>query len=662
MAESPASTPTPLPTPTPPAAPAAAPARPRLTGALSRREREIAAAVAETAIPVGRRFGLSVTESGLIDELDVFLSSGRRRFALGYRMLLWVFELSTLWPWVGMRPFSRLSPRRRKEALQAWHDSPYFLPRAMLRGLTTLLFILFYGHPRVNEALRFRLPAAPPAAPRTPPANARNLRPADGDLALEADVVVVGSGAGGAAAAWEMARRGMAVVVLEDGPFVARGEFTGHALDMTRLMYRDDGVTIALGKPGILLPIGRVAGGTTTINSGTCFRTPPEVLAAWRYSRGLNGLTDAVLAPHFDQVERVLGVEPTPDHLLGRCGHIVARGASRMGLRPFPLPRNAPGCEGSGVCCFGCPTRAKRSANESWLPMAMERGARLLCNVAAQRIVWDGKRAAGVVGRVHGGGTVTVKAPRVVVAAGTLHTPALLRASGVRSPALGRFMTIHPATKCLALMDEPVRGWEGVPQGLGVDADGLDGIKFEGAFVPPSVGAVAIPLVGEEHVEVMEQYDRLATYGFMVKDQPNGWLAFRGLDTVPFYTPGEHELVRLRRGVSMLVEIFLAAGARTVLTPIAGFPRVANQAELADLRRYEFDVGEVELSAFHPLGTARMAEDPEQGVCDENGAVHGRQGVYIADGAAVPSSLGVNPQVTIMALALRLGARLAGNA
>ena len=155
---------------------------------------------------------------------------------------------------------------------------------------------------------------------------------------------------------------------------------------MTRLMYRDDGVTVALGVPGILLPIGRVAGGTTTINSGTCFRTPDAVLEEWRWRMGLDDLSPAMLNGHFDEVEHVLGVAPVPEHLLGKSGEVVARGARKMGWSPFPLPRNAPECEGNGVCCFGCPTGAKRSANETWLPMATALGAQLLCNVAVQRV------------------------------------------------------------------------------------------------------------------------------------------------------------------------------------------------------------------------------------------------------------------------------------
>jgi choline dehydrogenase-like flavoprotein len=291
--------------------------------------------------------------------------------------------------------------------------------------------------------------------------------------------------------------------------------------------------------------------------------------------------------------------------------------------------------------------------------MATELGAQLLCNVAVHRVLREGKRAVGVEGRVQGGGKVVVKAPRVVLAAGTLHTPALLKAAGVRSPALGKHLTMHPATKCMALMDEEIRGWEGVPQSLGVDAPGMDGLKFEGAFVPPSVGAVALPFVGAAHTEVMEQYDRLATYGMMVKDRPNGFLVMRGLDSIPVYTPGEYELQRFRRGVTMVTQMFLAAGARTVLTPLASFPRVSNARDLERLKHYAFDAADIELSAFHPLGTARMADNPEDGVVDVNGAVHGWRGLYVADGAAIPSSLGVNPQVTIMALALRLGEHLA---
>ncbi len=629
-------------------------------GALSPRELRIVEALANIIIAPSRRFGLTPLQARLAQRLDAFLSSGKRRFARGYRALLWMLEVSTLLPGLGMRLFSNLDEEQRAHAVEAWHDSPVFLLRAAFRGLTTLLYIIFYGHPRIHEALHYEPPKPRSDAPRAPPANARNVTRKDADITLQADAVVIGSGAGGAAAAYALAQKGFKVVILEDGPFVSRGEFTGHALDMTRLMYRDDGVTLALGTPGILMPIGRVAGGTTTINSGTCFRTPTAVLDHWRFNRGLLDLSAQVMGPYFDKVEHVLGVAPVPEALLGRGGELVARGARAMGWKPFPLPRNAPDCEGQGMCCFGCPTGAKRSANESWLPMATQLGAQLLCNVAVDHIVFNGRRAVGVEGRANQDGPrVKVRASHVVVAAGTLHTPALLLRSGVKLPELGRHLTLHPATKCMALFDEQVRGWEGVPQQLGVEAPTLDGIKFEGAFVPPSVGAVALPFVGERHTRVMEQYDHLATYGMMVKDNANGFLRFRGREAVPFYTPGEYELQRFRQGVFMLTQLFLAAGAHTVLTPLHALPEVRTQEDLANLQRFEFGAADVELSAFHPLGTARMASSPEDGACDANGAVFGREGLFIADGSAVPSSLGVNPQVTIMALALRLADHLA---
>jgi choline dehydrogenase-like flavoprotein len=170
---------------------------------------------------------------------------------------------------------------------------------------------------------------------------------------------------------------------------------------------------------------------------------------------------------------------------------------------------------------------------------------------------------------------------------------------------------------------------------------------------------VAIPFIGPRHAEAMAAYDRLATYGFMVKDHGNGFLLMRGMDVVPFYTPGEPEMERFRVGVGVLAEIFLAAGARTVYTPLHSFPEVRGPADLRALKALRFGAADIELSAFHPLGTARMSEDPDDGVCDVDGKVHRREGVYVADGSMVPTSLGVNPQVTIMALALRLGATVA---
>src|SRR5215213_11528900 len=209
---------------------------------------------------------------------------------------------------------------------------------------------------------------------------------------LRADVCVIGSGAGGAVAAAELAEGGMRVVVLEEGAQRGVADATGRPRDTLPRLYRDGGQVATIGRPPIMLPLGRGTGGTTFVNSGTCFRTPAGVLARWRDEHGIDGLTDDC----FERVERALGVAEVPAALAGRNAALLRRGAERLGWSGGYLRRNARGCQGSGVCAFGCPTGAKQHAGEVYLPRAQAAGATLVTGARADRILVRDGRAAGV--------------------------------------------------------------------------------------------------------------------------------------------------------------------------------------------------------------------------------------------------------------------------
>jgi choline dehydrogenase-like flavoprotein len=466
---------------------------------------------------------------------------------------------------------------------------------------------------------------------------------------LTADAVVVGTGAGGAAVAAELAAGGLDVVVLEEGARHDHRGFTARPRDMTLRLYRDAGQLATIGTPPIVLPLGRAVGGTTLVNSGTCFRTPARVLARWAREDGIAPLEDEV----FDYVEGVIGVADVPEALAGRNALLVKRGAEALGLSGGFLRRNAPGCRGSGVCAFGCPTGAKQHAAASWLPRAEAGGARVLAGVKARRVVRDA-RAAGVQAR-----GLTVRAPVVVVACGALLTPGLLRRSGVRSPALGRHLTIHPASAARARFDEPIDPWDGVPQSYYVDALADDGIMLEGIAGPPDQAALATPGGGALHRERMLAARSTASFGVMVADSATGSVREVGGRLIVRYDLHPDDAERLRRGFALLADIWWAVGAREILVPLAGVPAL-RRGDSGPLRRARVRPRDVKAMAFHPLGTARAGADPARAVVDPDLQVHGVRGLYVADGSAVPSSPQVNPQVTIMALAVRLGRALAG--
>ena len=484
-----------------------------------------------------------------------------------------------------------------------------------------------------------------------------------------ADVVVVGSGAGGAVVARELAVRGRGVVLVEEGGFFTGKHFTGNPRAMIDLLYRSRGLTFALGRPTIPIPLGRCVGGTTTINSGTCYRAPDYVLDEWAERYGVRGAREPDLRPYFERVEQELHVRPVPDETYGRNSTLFERGAAALGYAGARIPRNERGCLGTGVCAFGCPQDAKQAMHVSYVPRALDAGARLFTRCRVGTVLLSAGKAIGVVARFvdrderETGHELRVLARHVVVACGALLTPALLERSAVPDPSglRGRNLHIHPATRVGALFDEEVRGWEEVPQAYNVHHFTREGIFIQGQFVPPAMEAPVLPGVGRAHKDIMARYARLGSFGALISDESAGRVrAGRGRFPRVTYQLGAADAKRLARAIGLTAEIFFAAGAREVYSGAHSRPVLRSLDEARALQGADLPAADFEMMAFHPQGTARMGEDPRQAVTDSVGRVHGTPGLWVGDASLFPSSCKVNPQITIMALATRLAERLAG--
>ncbi|HEY6781155.1 MAG TPA: GMC family oxidoreductase [Thermoleophilaceae bacterium] len=476
-----------------------------------------------------------------------------------------------------------------------------------------------------------------------------------GERVVRADVCVIGTGAGGAPVAKELAEGGMRVVMLEEGPHWRAEDLTARPRDMTTLLYRDAGQVVTSGNTPILLPLGSGVGGTTFVNSGTCFRTPAPVLEQWARDFGLEQLTPTTLDPFFRRVERELSVAQVPSQLAGNNALVVKRGADALGWSNDFIYRNARGCVGSGVCAFGCPTSAKQHTGITYVPRAWDAGAITWTGCRAQRVLTANGRARGVEARTAGGGKLMVYADTVVVACGAIHTPLLLARSGLggESGQLGQNLSIHPATAVRARFDEEIDMARGVPQSLYIDEFAAERIMFEGAAGPPDYLALSFPFSRERLRDLMLRFKELSQFGVMVSDRSRGSVReLAGRLVIDYQLVGE-DVAAFKRGIELLTELYWAAGARTVYQPVSGVPELRD-GELGPLPGRRLRARDLTLMAFHPLGTARADVRPAHGVVDEDLRVHGAEGVYVSDASAVPSSLGVNPQITIMALATRL--------
>lgn len=630
------------------------------SGPLSEREIAILTAVAEAAMPAseflegaGRQTALAVNRwlGGLSAEPVGVI-----------RAAMWAFEWATL-P-THFRPYSSLSLDKRMAVMHQWEQSTQPTLRNLLRAIVTPLKQHHFDQPQMfrHVGCRHGLPTVRDEQPRWM-AQVTNGREIAENQDFECEVVIVGTGAGGAAAAYELASRGRAVLLLEEGDYHRRSSFDGRTSTAYRHLYREQATTIALGNVNIPVLAGRAVGGSTVVNSGTCYRAPERTFAYWRNRHGLPQVFSSEgMAPYYERVEAMLGVAPANAMHLGAIAGIIARGAEHLGLGHKALSRNAPDCDGQGICCFGCPTGAKRSADVSYIPAALRNGAQLITAARVDFVDIVAGRARGVtaaVGNPELGEKrprIRVKADAVIVAGGTLMTPLLLERSRacLSSGMLGKNLSIHPATKVMALFDEPVEQWKGIPQSYTIDHFSEEGLLFEGGSLPFDVAALGVLWTGPRFMELMEKYPYLATFGFMIQEKSRG-LVRRGPNGRPLilYRLSDDDTRRMQRGVEILCEVYQAAGARRVFPFVAGHDEVTTKAELARLRASRLAAGDMDMAAFHPLGTCRIGTDPGRSCLGPDHEAHDVEGLYVCDGSAIPSSLGVNPQMTIMAMALR---------
>jgi choline dehydrogenase-like flavoprotein len=487
-----------------------------------------------------------------------------------------------------------------------------------------------------------------------------------GDREISADVVVVGSGAGGAVAAHEMAAAGYEVVLLERGPYHVTSEFRSDPEWSLNNLYAHRGLTAALGLPPILIPYGSCVGGTTVINSGTIFRAPAHILDAWAADFGVVEASLAEMRPFYDSIEARIGASESVWPALGEHNRVIARGVEALGLNGAPLMRNAPTCGGCGVCVFGCPTGAKQSMLVTFIPAADQLGARIFADTSVERILIEAGRVTGVEGRIVDRSTgvkrgkISVRAPVVIVAAGTFGTPGLLEANGVgaRSGQLGRNLWIHPAGGAVAMMPETVRAWQGIPQGYMVRDWESEGILLEGGFGPPGVVGLMVPGFGADFQNRMADYASMAAFGVMVEDRDSVGSVSSAATGAPLirYQLGRADARRLVFGIKQVARILFAAGAREVYPSIHGFEVLTDAKQIAQIDEARVAARDLTLSAYHPMGTCRMGEDPARTVVNSYLEVHGSAGLFVADASVFPSALGVNPQATVMAFAARTAA------
>jgi choline dehydrogenase-like flavoprotein len=577
------------------------------------------------------------------------------RIRLGLRAFEWL-----PFPW----RFSRLDAAAREDFLRGMEVSRFGLHHELLLMAKVFATLGSAVAPEVEQRIGFSGGCALADGSRPEPAGPLGETEPAGD-GEECDVVIVGSGAGGAVAAATLAEAGLDVIVLEAGESFNRESYPREPLDAIARLYRDGGLTIAEGRPPIPVPVARVVGGTTVINSGTCFRAPEPVLADWRRRFGIDWAGD--LAGDYAEAEDFLRVTRLDPERMGRNGQLAMEGAAAIGASGAPISRNAGRCVQCSSCPFGCRIDAKRGMHVSYLPRAVAAGARVRAGVEARRVLVEDGRAVGVACTVAANGrpahSYTVRARRAVIAAGgALGTPELLLRSGLGGRHVGRHFHIHPACWVGARYEEEVRGWDGVMQSFYIDEWERTGVLLEATFTPLAFGGGWLLGAGRDHQRAMLDFGHVGSIGVHLSDLSSGRIGLGSDGSLrATYKLTSEDAQRLAFGIARAAEIHFAAGATEVYPNI---PRVGvlRPSQLAEFEATRFRPSELRLEAFHPMGTARIAADPGEGVCDAGGAVNGTAGLYVADASLFPTSVGVNPMMTVIAFAKQVARGIAERA
>ncbi len=502
----------------------------------------------------------------------------------------------------------------------------------------------------------------------------------DAERSFEADVIIIGTGAGGGTSAEVLAERGLKVLLVEEGALRTSSDFQNDEAKAYAELYQE-GAARTTRDAGIGILQGRTVGGTTTVNWTSSFRTPLPTLEHWATEHGVRGLDAVSMAPWFARMEQRLGVEPWA--LAPNANNdVIRQGCSALDYHWAVIPRNVRGCWNLGYCGCGCPTNAKQSMLVTTLPAALERGAVLIHRARAEQLVFDGERVTEVLCRAMNpqltradGQRVRLRARHVILAGGAINSPALLLRSGAPDPhkRTGKRTFLHPVNFSVAQFDRPINGFYGAPQSIYSDeflwpegAGGAMGFKLE---VPPMQPSITSALLGGHGRENLARVGHLARSNLMIALMRDGFdERSQGGDVllrddgspVLDYPLNDYLWDAARRAFLAMGEIQFAAGA-TAVTPTHAHGQLSRSwAEYRQqVQALRYAIHDVRLASAHVMGGCSLGEDPTRSVTNSRGRHHQLENLSVFDGSLFPTSVGANPQLSIYALVSRLASELA---
>ena len=499
-----------------------------------------------------------------------------------------------------------------------------------------------------------------------------NTATVDRDVSLTTDVCIIGSGAGGAVVAKELAARGRSVIVVEEGPYVTSRDFTQREEQMLPLLYADQSLRTAVDST-VVISQGRAVGGSTVPSFCVCTRPPRQILEHWATHFGLSGTRIEALAPFFEQVESAAQVRPLRPEDVNKNNEKLKTGADRLGFRNSLSAHNRIDCVGCGYCALGCAYDRKGDALTVHLPAASRNGAVIIPDCTVEHIETQDGRAVGVRGHFLRSATpspasLTVRARTVVLAAGAIGSPSLWLRSQLpnTSQQVGRNLHLHPEVVVGGVFEEEIAGWRGIPQSVIVDEfrdlerSIAGGYLLMAFFAHPETTASLLSGFGADHRRTLGEYDRLGLAVVMLHDRTAGRVELDSTGRVTIsYHLNDEDRSDLLSGMRRLADIYFASGAQRVILPYNELVELTRRGDYRAIDEHPFRANDPLLLSYHPQGTLRMGGDPKKSVINGYGEAHEVKRLFVADASIFPTSIAVPPQLSVMTFALRTAQHIA---
>jgi long-chain-alcohol oxidase len=582
---------------------------------------------------------------------------------------IWDSRLHGLFSIGRLSRFSTLNQDDRTRVLLSWAESGLGVRRAAFQALRKAVSYLYVMLPTLNGAPtpvwnKIGYPG-PPEIPAHSYLSALDVTTPPHDAQFTCEVCVIGSGAGGGTAAAILAATGKDVLVLEAGAYYDDSDFDGAELAGYQRLYAEGG-SAATADQSVGLLAGECVGGGTVVNYTTSFRTPDDVRSEWA-AGGVPWLASDEFTSSLDAVCVRLRVNSNHNRISAR-EQILDRGLRALGWHVDVMPRNVVACDQGEICGYcgvGCPLGAKQSVAKTWLCDAQLHGARILTETRAQKILIEAGQVTGVEATTRRGHRVSVRCKSVVVACGAIHTPALLLRSGLRNEHIGKHLHLHPVSNVCGIFDEELRPWEGTMQAIYSDQHrqltGNFGVKYETTALQPVIAAAALPWrSADQHRSFFQRLANTVGIGVLLRDRDGGSVTTDAQGhPVTHYKLSPFDRAHLRQGFISAARILEAAGARAIYSPHSKWCSYA-PARSGSLEAFTqamdsagWDSGRLALFSFHIMGTARLGDSPKTSATNPDGESWEVRNLFVMDGSSFPSASGVNPMITIEAIAHR---------